>query len=60
MTPGTGEALNNVWQVSKSEIPIKGKKKLSCRHWRQIIEDKSAEQKAKPYQWLFDVRTKFV
>ena len=56
---GTGEA-SNAWQVSKAEIRIKGRMKLSCRHERQIREDKSAEQKAKPYQWLFTVRIKFV
>ena len=33
-----------------SEIPIKGRKKLSCRHERKTREDKSAEQIAKPYQ----------
>ena len=56
---GTGEA-SNAWQVSKAEIRIKGRMKLSCRHERQIREDKSAEQKAKPYQRLFTVRIKFV
>ena len=46
--------------MTKPEIPIKGRKKLSCRHERQIREDKSAEQKAKPYQQLFYFRIKFV
>ena len=58
---GTGDALTMLWLVSKPEIPIKGRKKFSCRHERQIREDKSAEQKAKPYQWLFFfLRIKFV
>ena len=34
----------------QGQITIKGRKKLSCRHERQIREDKSAEQKAKAYQ----------
>ena len=51
---------NHAWWVSKPEIPIKGRKELSCRHKIQFREDKSAEQKAKPYQWLFYVRIKFV
>ena len=55
-----GWSTNNAWHVSKPEIPIKGRKKLSCRHERQIIEDKNAEQIAKPYKWLFYVRIKFV
>ena len=32
----------------------------SCRLERQIREDKGAEQKEMPYQWLFHVRIKFV
>ena len=36
--------------ISKPERPIKGRNKLSCLHDRQIREDKSAEQKTKPYQ----------
>ena len=43
----TGEALT---MLDRPERPIKGRKKLSYRHERQIREDKSAEQKAKPYQ----------
>ena len=54
------EGTNNAWQVSKPEIPIKERKKLSCRHERQIREHKSAEKKTKPYQWLFYVKIKFV
>ena len=50
---GSGEA------PTMSEIPIKGRKKLSCRHERKTREDKSAEQIAKPYQWLFYVGIKF-
>ena len=46
-------STNNAWQVSKPDITIKGRKKLSCHHERQIKEDKTAEQKSKPYQWLF-------
>ena len=42
--------IGNVSYVSKPEIPIKGRKELSCRHKIRIREDKSAEQKAKPYQ----------
>ena len=53
-------STNNAWQVSKPEIPIKGRKKLSCRHERQIREKNSAEQKAIPYHWLFYVTIKFV
>ena len=52
-------STNNTWQLSKSAIPIKGRKKLSFRHERQIREDKSADQKIKPYQWLFCIRIKF-
>ena len=55
-----GWSTNNAWQVSKLELPITGRKKLSCRHKRQIRADKSAEQKAKPYQWLFYVRIKSI
>ena len=51
---------NNAWQVYKPERPIKRRRKLSCRHERQIREGKSAEQKAKPYQWSFCVRIKFI
>ena len=40
---GTG-GTSNAWQVSKPEIPIKVRKKLSCCHERQIREHKSAEQ----------------
>ena len=54
------ERTNNAWQVSQPEIPIKGRKKLSCRHGRRIREHKSPEQKEKTYQWLFYVRIKFV
>ena len=50
---GSGEA------PTMSEIPIEGRKKLSCRHERKTREDKSAEQIAKPYQWLFYVGIKF-
>ena len=39
---------------------MKGRTKLSCHHERQIKEDKTAEQKSKPYQWLFYVRIKFI
>ena len=53
-------STNNSLQFTKSEIPIKGRKKLSCRHKRQIREDKSVEQKVKSYQWLLYVRIKFV
>ena len=35
-------------------------KYLSKKERNQIKEDKSAEQKARPYQWLFYVRIKFV
>ena len=31
-------STNNSLQFTKSEIPIKGRKKLSCRHKRQIRE----------------------
>ena len=44
------ERTNNAWQVSQPEIPIKSRKKLSCRHDRRIREDKSPEQKEKTYQ----------
>ena len=57
---GTGEGTNNAWQVSKPEIPIKERKKLSYRHERPIREHKSAEKKTKPYQWLFYVKIKIV
>ena len=46
----------NAWQVSKPEIPIKGRKELSCRYEIHIREDKSAEQKPKAYQWLSYIR----
>ena len=52
-------STSNAWQVRKPEIPTKGRKKLSCHHERQIREDKSADLKAKPYQWLFYVRIRF-
>ena len=48
------------WQVSKPEIPIKGRKEFSCRHEIQIREDKNPEQKTKPCQWLCCIRIKFV
>ena len=54
------DTRDNAWQVSKPEIPIKGRKELSCHHEIQIREDKSAEQKTKPYQWLRYIRIKFV
>ena len=54
------ESTNNIWQVNKPERPIKERTNLSCRHERQIREDKSAEQKAKPYQLSFYVRIKFI
>ena len=58
---GTVEAPTaDAWQVSKPERPIKERKKLFCRHEKQIREDKSAEQKAKSYQWWFNVRIKFM
>ena len=41
---GKGGRTNNAWQVSKPERPITGRKKLSCRHERQIREDDSAEK----------------
>ena len=56
---GTGEALTmldmlvNLKQLLKEE-------RNSCRHERQIREDKKAEQKANPHQWLFYVRINFV
>ena len=58
---GTGETLTMVDRLVKLKyLPIKGRKELSCRHKIQIREDKSAEQKAKPYQWLLYVGIKFV
>ena len=36
--------------TNSSQIPIKERKELSCRQEVQVREDKSAEQKAKPYQ----------
>ena len=58
---GTGEALIMLYRlVNLRKLTIKGRKKLSCPHERQIKEDKSAEQKSKPYQCLFYVRIKFI
>ena len=45
--------LVNLKDLSKAE-------RNSCRHKRWIREDKSAEQKAKSYQWLFYAWIKFV
>ena len=53
---GTGEALDmfvNQKDLSKEE-------RNSCCLERQIREDKKAEQKSKPHQWLFYVRINFV
>ena len=47
---GTGEALTMLDRLVNLKYLSK-KKKLPCRHERQIREEKGAEQKAKPYQW---------
>ena len=54
-----GEALTMLDRLAHLK-DIKGREKLSCCHERQIREDKSAEQKVKPYQLLFYVSIKFV
>ena len=48
---GTGEALTMLDRlVNLKDLSKKERKKLSCRHERQIREDKKAKHKAKPYQ----------
>ena len=48
---GTVEALTMLDRlVNLKYLSKEGRKKLSCRHERQIREDKTAEQKAKPHQ----------
>ena len=50
---------NNVWQVTEHEVTIKRRKKFSWSD-EMKIEDKTAELKSKPYQWLCYVRIKFI
>ena len=38
-------SINNAWEVSKPEIFVKGRKKISCRHEIQVREEKGAEKK---------------
>ena len=45
----TGEALTILDRLVNTKYLSKEGKKLSCHHERQIREDKSAEQIAKPY-----------
>ena len=51
----TGDALTML-----DRLVNKGRKKLFCRHERQIREGKIAEQKAKQYQLLFYIEIKFL
>ena len=46
---GTSEALTMLDRLVNLKYPSK-EERNSCCHERQIKEDKSAEQKAKPYQ----------
>ena len=46
---GTSEALTMLDRLVKLKYPSK-EERNSCRHETQIREDKSAEQKAKPYE----------
>ena len=47
----TSEALTMVDRLVKLKYPSK-EERNSCHHETQIREDKGAEQKAKPYEWL--------
>ena len=51
----TGDALTML-----DRLVNKGRKKLFCRHERQIREGKIAEQKAKQCQLLFYIEIKFL
>ena len=44
------QSINNACEVSKPEIFVKGREKISCRHEIQVREEKGAEKKAKQYQ----------
>ena len=57
---GKGEALTMLDSLINLKCISREERNSSCHHERQITEDKNAEQKAKPYPWLFYLRIKFV